>query len=215
MVGSAGRRRPVKMTRRPRPPSPFISGRPTGVSDPLVPLQGRGPSVDQPPPGSRRHIPSGSPEPPMLVKAVTILEQSPAIERWERIGADRWVHLGTLADELHRAELDGRVVPWREVGLCHHGTQHDLKDITDRMPEWHDRPTDGMPEQRRVVYLRVERGHPGAVAALRAVASDAQVSANLDVIRVERYASTLSAATASAVADAEFAGFTVVGIQAG
>lgn len=215
MVGPAGRRQRVKLNLQRRPQPRFIAGRPTGAADPLVPLQGRGPSVDQPAPGSRRHIPSGSPEPPLLVKAVTILEQSPTTERWERIGADLWVHLGSLADELHRDDLDGRVVPWTGVGLCHHGTQHDLKDITDRMPEWQDRDTDGLPEHRHVVYLRVDRGHPGAAAALRSVCRDVEVSTALDVLRFERYATTMAAAVRSATTDAEFAGFVVTGIQAG
>ncbi len=215
MVESAGRRQRVKLNRRPKAPSPFIAGRSTGVDTPLVPLQGRGPSVDQPAPGSRRHIPSGSPEPPLLVKAVTILEQSPTIERWERIGADLWVHLGSLADDLHRDDLDGRVVPWSRVGLCHHGTQHDLKDITDRMPEWQDRPIDGLPERPHVVYLRVDGGHPGAMTALRSVCRDVEVSTALDVLRFERFAPTMSAAVRSVTADAEFAGFLVTGIQAG
>lgn len=124
---------------------------------PRRPLSGTGPSRDQPAPGSPRHIPAGSPEPPPTVTAVAVLEQAPSMERWVRVGPDRWRHEGYRGRLTASAQgAEDRVVPWSKVGVCSHGTRHAMKDVTGRAAAWDDRPEDLLPELRWVVQVQVQ-----------------------------------------------------------
>lgn len=82
-------------------------------------------SVDRPGPENPRFIPSAAPEPPVRVRAVTILEQDPARLRWERTHDGLWLRAGSITEHRQAA------VGWSEVGVCWAGTCHDLKDVTD------------------------------------------------------------------------------------
>lgn len=186
-----------------------------------APLNGRGPSKDQPAPGSRRHIPVGSPEPPPTVTVVAVLEQDPGFERWERVGDGLWRHAGYRGRMSAAASASGdtRIVPWSSVGVCSHGGKHDLKDVTGRTAQFADRPADRLPEQLFEVLLDVASGEttPDGLVRLQTWCRDADITAGARGggkvrVRFNRAASTALDALTSAARDAEVAGLTVVSV---